>query len=89
MNVEHNLNNGDETSKERRLFPCKEQPSHFTVQLVNMTIKRLGYNTQIIQTDNDLNILTLGKTGISPLGFAAQRVRSYDQGAPKHKRRSN
>lgn len=55
-------------------IPCKEQPSHFTVQFVNMTIKRLGDNTQIIQTDNDLNILTLGKTGIPPLDLLLREL---------------
>lgn len=39
-----------------------------------MTIKRLGDNTQIIQTDNDLNILTLGKTGIPPLDLLLREL---------------
>ncbi|KPJ21750.1 integrase [Streptococcus phocae] len=42
----------DEASRERFLFPFKEQSSHSTVQFVKMAIKYFGYQPKIIQTDN-------------------------------------
>ena len=42
----------DEASRERFLFPFKEQSSHSTVQFLNMAIKHFGYQPKILQTDN-------------------------------------
>lgn len=42
----------DEASRERFIFPFKEQSSHSTVQFVKMAIKHFGYQPKIIQTDN-------------------------------------
>ncbi len=42
----------DEASRERFIFPFKEQSSHSTVQFLQMAIKHFGYQPQILQTDN-------------------------------------
>ena len=42
----------DEASRERFIFPFKEQSSHSTVQFVMMAIKHFGYKPKIIQTDS-------------------------------------
>lgn len=42
----------DEATRERFIYPFKEQSSYSTVQFVTMAIKYFGYKPQIIQTDN-------------------------------------
>lgn len=42
----------DEASRERFIFPFKEQSSHSTVQFLKMAIKHFGYQPKILQTDN-------------------------------------
>ena len=42
----------DEASRERFIYPFKEQSSYSTVQFVQMAISYFGYKPKIIQTDN-------------------------------------
>lgn len=42
----------DEASRERFIYPFKEQSSYSTVQFIKMAIKYYGYKPNIIQTDN-------------------------------------
>ncbi|AND78683.1 DDE-type integrase/transposase/recombinase [Streptococcus pantholopis] len=42
----------DEASRERFIYPFKEQSSHSTVQFLKMAIQYFGYKPQILQTDN-------------------------------------
>ena len=42
----------DEASRERFIYPFKEQSSYSTVQFVKMAISFFGYKPKIIQTDN-------------------------------------
>ena len=42
----------DETSRERFIYPYKEQSSYFTIDFVKRAIIYFGYKPQIIQTDN-------------------------------------
>lgn len=42
----------DEATRERFIFPFKEQSSYSTVQFVKMAIQYFGYKPRIIQTDN-------------------------------------
>lgn len=42
----------DEATRERFIFPFKEQSSYSTIQFVKMAINYFGYQPQIIQTDN-------------------------------------
>lgn len=42
----------DEASRERFIYPFKEQSSYTTVHFVKMAIKYFGYKPEIIQTDN-------------------------------------
>ena len=42
----------DEATRERFIFPFKEQSSYSTVQFVKMAIDYFGYKPKIIQTDN-------------------------------------
>ena len=42
----------DETSRERFIYPYKEQSSYFTIDFVKRAIIYFGYKRQIIQTDN-------------------------------------
>lgn len=42
----------DEASRERFIYPFKEQSSYSTVEFVKMAISYFGYKPEIIQTDN-------------------------------------
>ena len=42
----------DEASRERFIYPFKEQSSYSTIQFVKMAIEFFGYKPKIIQTDN-------------------------------------
>ena len=42
----------DDASRERFIYPFKEQPSYSTIQFVKMEISFFGYKPKIIQTDN-------------------------------------
>ena len=42
----------DEASRERFIFPFKEQSSYSTIQFVKMAIDYFGYKPKVIQTDN-------------------------------------
>ncbi len=42
----------DESSRERFIYPFREQSSYSTVQFVKMAIRHFGYQPQTIQTDN-------------------------------------
>ena len=42
----------DEASRERFIYPFREQSSYSTVQFVKMAIRHFGHQPQTIQTDN-------------------------------------
>ncbi len=42
----------DEASRERFIYPFKEQSSYSTIQFMNMAIQHFVYQPKIIQTDN-------------------------------------
>ena len=58
----------DEASRERFIYPYKEQSSYSTVDFVKKAIKHFGYAPQIIQTDNGAEFTHIQKTDrIHPL----------------------
>lgn len=52
----------DEASRERFIYPFKEQSSYSTVQFVNMAIDYFGYKPKVIQTDNGFEFTHFRKT---------------------------
>lgn len=65
----------DEASRERFIFPFKEQSSHSTVQFVKMAIKHFGYKPKIIQTDNGFEFTHFRETRqIHPLDLLCQQL---------------
>lgn len=52
----------DEASRERFIYPFREQTSHTTILFVQMAIKHFGYHPEIIQTDNGAEFTHLVKT---------------------------
>lgn len=52
----------DEASRERFIYPFKEQSSHSTVLFVKMAFKHLGYMPKIIQTDNGFEFTRFRET---------------------------
>ncbi len=42
----------DEASRERFIYPFKEQSSYSTVQFIHLAISYFGYKPKVIQTDN-------------------------------------
>lgn len=65
----------DEASRERFIFPFKEQSSHSTVQFVKMAIKNFGYKPKIIQTDNGFEFTHFRETKqIHPLDLLCQQL---------------
>lgn len=58
----------DEASRERFIYPYKEQSSYSTVDFVKRAIVYFGYKPQIIQTDNGAEFTHIAKTNrIHPL----------------------
>lgn len=58
----------DEASRERFIYPYKEQSSYSTVDFVKRAIVYFGYNPEIIQTDNGTEFTHVAKTDrIHPL----------------------
>ena len=49
----------DEVSRERLIYPYKEQSSYSTIDFVKRAIVYFGYKPEIIQTDMDRNLLIL------------------------------
>lgn len=65
----------DEASRERFIYPFKEQSSHSTVQFVKMAIKHFGYKPQIIQTDNGVEFTHFRETKqVHPLDLLCQEL---------------
>ena len=52
----------DEASRERFLFPYKEQSSYSTIDFVKRAIVYFGYKPEIIQTDNGYEFTHIAKT---------------------------
>jgi len=52
----------DEASRERFIYPYREQSSHSTVDFVKRAILYFGYSPKIIQTDNGQEFTHLSKT---------------------------
>ncbi len=58
----------DEASRERFIYPYKEQSSYSTVDFVKRAIAYFGYSPEIIQTDNGAEFTHIAKTDrIHPL----------------------
>lgn len=58
----------DEASRERFIYPYKEQTSYSTIDFVKRAIVYFGYQTKIIQTDNGSEFTYIKKTSkIHPL----------------------
>ncbi|GAA0055216.1 DDE-type integrase/transposase/recombinase [Streptococcus canis] len=79
----------DEASRERLIFPFKEQSSHSTVLFVKMTIKHFGYKSQIIQTDNGVEFTHFKETKqVHPLDILCQQLgidhKSIRPRTPRH-----
>lgn len=65
----------DEASRERFIFPFKEQSSHSTVQFLKLAIKYFGYKPQIIQTDNGFEFTHFKETKqVHPLDLLCQKL---------------
>lgn len=65
----------DEASRERFIYPFKEQSSYSTVQFVKMAIKHFGYKPQIIQTDNGFEFTHFRETKqVHPLDLLCQEL---------------
>ena len=65
----------DEASRERFIFPFKEQSSHSTVQFVKMAIKHFRYQPEIIQTDNGFEFTHFRETDkVHPLDILCQQI---------------
>ncbi|MBM7636075.1 transposase InsO family protein [Streptococcus saliviloxodontae] len=65
----------DEASRERFIYPFKEQSSHSTVQFVHMAIKHFGYKPKIIQTDNGFEFTHFKETKqVHPLDLLCQEL---------------
>ena len=65
----------DEASRERFIFPFKEQSSHSTVQFLKMAIKHFGYKPKVIQTDNGFEFTHFKETKqVHPLDLLCQEL---------------
>lgn len=65
----------DEASRERFIFPFKEQSSHSTVQFVKMAIKHFGYQPKTIQTDNGFEFTHFKETKkVHPLDVLCEQL---------------
>ncbi|WP_119876267.1 DDE-type integrase/transposase/recombinase [Streptococcus respiraculi] len=65
----------DEASRERFIYPFKEQSSYSTVQFVKMAIKHFRYKPQIIQTDNGFEFTHFKETKqIHPLDVLCKEL---------------
>ena len=82
----------DEASRERFIYPFKEQSSHSTVQFLKMAVKHFGYKPNIIQTDNGFeftnrfsnskrDLQTLFEKTAAELGIQHKLIRPY---TPRH-----
>ena len=65
----------DEASRERFIYPFKEQSSHSTVQFLKMAVKHFGYKPNIIQTDNGFEFTHFKETKqVHPLDLLCQEL---------------
>lgn len=65
----------DEASRERFIFPFKEQSSHSTVQFVKLAIKHFEYKPKMIQTDNGFEFTHFKETKqVHPLDLLCQEL---------------
>lgn len=65
----------DEASRERFIYPFKEQSSYSTVQFLKMAIKHFGYKPKIIQTDNGFEFTHFKETKqVHPLDLLCQEL---------------
>ncbi|HFI0057528.1 TPA: DDE-type integrase/transposase/recombinase, partial [Streptococcus suis] len=65
----------DEASRERFIFPFKEQSSYSTVQFLKMAIKHFGYKPKILQTDNGFEFTHFKETKqVHPLDLLCQEL---------------
>ena len=65
----------DEASRERFIYPYKEQSSYSTVDFVKRAIAYFGYKPQIIQTDNGTEFTHTAKTErIHPLDVLCKQL---------------
>lgn len=65
----------DEASRERFIFPFKEQSSHSTVQFLKLAIKYFGNKPQIIQTDNGFEFTHFKESKqVHPLDLLCQEL---------------
>lgn len=69
----------DEASRERFIFPFKEQSSHSTVQFLKMAIKHFGYKPKIIQTDNGFEFTHFKETKQVPTRSTLSRAWHWTQ----------
>ena len=65
----------DEASRERFIYPYKEQSSYSTVDFVKRAITYFGYAPQIIQTDNGAEFTHISKTDrVHPLDVLCRQL---------------
>ena len=65
----------DEASRERFIYPYKEQSSYSTIDFVKRAILYFGYKPQIIQTDNGSEFTHIVKTDrIHPFDFSCNTL---------------
>lgn len=65
----------DEASRERFIYPFKEQSSYSTVQFVKKAIKYFGYQPKIIQTDNGFEFTHFKETEkVHPLDSLCEQL---------------
>lgn len=70
----------DEASRERFIYPYKEQSSYSTIDFVKRAIVYFGYNPKIIQTDNGSEFTYTSKTDrIHPLDVLLSRLNIHHQ----------
>ena len=69
----------DEASRERFIYPFKEQSSYSTVQFLQMAISYFGYKPKIIQTDNGFEFTHFKNTRrIHPFDVLCNHTNSLD-----------
>ena len=65
----------DEASRERFIYPFKEQSSHSTVQFLKLAIRHFGYQPKILQTDNGVEFTHFRETKqVHPLDFLCEEL---------------
>ena len=65
----------DEASRERFIYPFKEQSSHSTVQFLKLAIRHFGYQPKILQTDNGVEFTHFRETKqVHPLDLLCEEL---------------